>query len=90
MWKGNHCGQDVAVKVLKTYQNSDSQKITGVGDRLCYHSTCQSADRIIEVLQGNRGVEIPPAPKCAAAARRDDRRDSACDGIRVDGAREHQ
>ena len=35
VWKGEHRGQDVAVKVLRTYLNSDLQKITGVGYRLC-------------------------------------------------------
>ena len=30
-------------------------------------------------------MEIPSAPECAAAARRDDHRDSVCDDIGVDG-----
>jgi len=30
VWKGQHCGQDVAVKVIKTYSNSDYQKVLGV------------------------------------------------------------
>jgi hypothetical protein len=30
VWKGKHRGQDVAVKVLKTYSNSDLQRITRV------------------------------------------------------------
>jgi hypothetical protein len=30
VWKGRHCGRDVAVKVIKTYSNSDLQKIIGV------------------------------------------------------------
>jgi hypothetical protein len=34
VWKGKHCGRDVAVKVIKTYSNSDLQKIIGVNCRL--------------------------------------------------------
>jgi hypothetical protein len=34
VWKGKHCGRAVAVKVLRTYSNSDLQKIIGVGCRL--------------------------------------------------------
>ena len=30
VWKGEHRGQDVAVKVIRTYSNSDLQKIIGV------------------------------------------------------------
>ena len=30
VWKGTHCGREVAVKVIRTYSNSDLQKIIGV------------------------------------------------------------
>ena len=30
VWKGEYCGQDVAVKVIRTYTKSDLQKIVGV------------------------------------------------------------
>jgi len=30
VWKGEHCGRDVAVKVLRTYTNGDLQKVIGV------------------------------------------------------------
>ena len=30
VWKGEHCGQDVAVKVIRTYSTSDLQKVIGV------------------------------------------------------------
>ena len=30
MWKGQHCGRDVAVKVIRTYSNDDLQKVVGV------------------------------------------------------------
>jgi hypothetical protein len=32
--KGEHCGRDVAVKVLRTYSDDDLQKLIGVGHRL--------------------------------------------------------
>ena len=30
VWKGEHCGQDVAVKVIRTYSDDELQKIIGV------------------------------------------------------------
>ena len=47
VWKGEHRGQDVAVKVLRTYLNSDLQKITGVGYRLCSFSTRLCANEVL-------------------------------------------
>ena len=35
VWKGEHCGQDVAVKVIRIYSDSDLQKVTGVSYWLC-------------------------------------------------------
>jgi len=34
VWKGMYCGREVAVKVIRTYANSDLQKIIGVSCRL--------------------------------------------------------
>ena len=31
VWRGIYCGRDVAVKVIRTYSNSDLRKIIGVG-----------------------------------------------------------
>jgi len=36
VWKGEHCGRDVAVKVIRTYSNTDLQKMVGVGIKLRY------------------------------------------------------
>ena len=33
VWKGNHCGLEVAVKVLRVYLNSDLEKISWVSRR---------------------------------------------------------
>jgi len=47
VWKEDYCGRDVAVKVLRTYSNSDLQKIIGVGPRLYPLSTCRRSDRAL-------------------------------------------
>ena len=62
MWKGEHCGRDVAVKVIRTYSNDDLQRVIGVGCQSCSLSTCLHADAIaVEVLQGGCDVEDAPA-----------------------------
>ena len=33
VWKGEYCGRDVAVKVMRIYSNSDLRKILGVSRR---------------------------------------------------------
>jgi hypothetical protein len=30
VWKGQHCGRDVAVKVIRTYSDDDLQRVIGV------------------------------------------------------------
>ena len=40
VWKGEYRGRDVAVKVIRTYSNSDLQKIVGVSGRLFPPSAC--------------------------------------------------
>ena len=30
VWKGKYCGQDVSVKVIRIYSNSDLRKVLGV------------------------------------------------------------
>ena len=34
VWKGEHCGRDVAVKVIRIYSNSELQRVIGVSCRL--------------------------------------------------------
>jgi hypothetical protein len=51
VWKGEHCGRDVAVKVVRTYSNIGLQKIIGVSYRSCYLSVHLRADTAyVEVL----------------------------------------
>jgi len=45
---------------------------------------------LVAVLQGDRDMESPSAPKRAAVDRGDNVRGSVRNGIRVDGERKHQ
>ena len=91
MWKGEYNGRDVAVKVIRTYSNSDLQKIIGVGCWLSSLSACLCTDSAhIEVLQGGRNLEDPPASERPTTDRSDDVRDSVHNGVRLDDERKHQ
>ena len=91
VWKGEHCGRDVAVKVLRTYSNSDLKKIISVGPG-CVPFPCVDVltRPYIEVLQRGRDVEIPPASKRTIPSGSDDDRGSVRNGIRVDGEWEYK
>jgi len=39
VWKGDHHGREVAVKVIRTYTNGDLQRVVGVSCWICYLST---------------------------------------------------
>ena len=41
VWKGDHCGREVAVKVIRTYAKGDLRKVVGVSRWLCNLPTCQ-------------------------------------------------
>ena len=47
VWKGEYDGREVAVKVLRTYETSDFQKIIGVGCLLCSLSACEPTNDAI-------------------------------------------
>ena len=86
VWKGECCGRDVAVKVIRTYSNSDLQKIIGVGRWKYSLLECQPTDRPhAEVLQGGSDVEIPSASERLAINRGGNVGESVRDGIRLDG-----
>ena len=91
VWKGEDCSGDVAVKVLRTYLNSDLQKIIGVSCRLYLFPGIDALTKpCTEVLQGGCDVENPSTSKCAATHWGDDDRDSIRNGIRVDGKWKHE
>ena len=89
MWKGDHRGREVAVKVIRTYTKGDLQKVVGVS-----HSTCSRAGELTEscaeVLQRGGDVEGPSASKYTSANRGYDDRESVRDDIGLDGERKHQ
>jgi hypothetical protein len=72
VWKGEHGGRHVAVKVMRTYSNDDLQKIIGVSYWPCPLSACLCTETTcVEVLQGGYGVENAPASECPATDRSD-------------------
>ena len=87
--KGRYRGEDVAVKVIRTYSNDELQQVISVGcSTSVYHVLITKF--YIEVLQRGCDVEIPPTSKCPAADWSIDVRESVRNGIRVDAIREYQ
>ena len=90
VWKGRHQGRDVAAKILRVYSKDGFGKAKRVGC-LRYSKfvmcTDEPAMAWTEVLQGGRDMENPSSSERATAVRRDDGRDSVCDGVGVDGKR---
>ena len=89
VWKGEYRDQEVAVKQLRIYANSDLQKITRVGRDFPGIATVLTVTHA-EVLQGVLGVESPSPSECAAVAGGHNDRDPVRDGVGVDDEREHQ
>jgi len=92
VWKGEHCGREVAVKVIRTYTSGDLQKVIGVSSRPCYLPRFSELTKPhgVEVLQGGCDMEEPSASKRPTINRCDDGRNSVRNGIRLDGEREYQ
>ena len=44
VWKGEHCGRDVAVKVIRIYSNNELQRVIGVSRWLRFVPTCLCID----------------------------------------------
>ena len=58
VWKGDHQGRQVAVKVLRVYSTNDFEKITSVGSRsLSLRRTRQLILPVPEVLQRGCNLE---------------------------------
>jgi len=90
VWKGKHSGQDVAVKVIRTYSNDNLQRVIGVSFWFFPLSVCARTDvPCVEVLQGGYDMENPPASECPAATGSDDVRKSVRNGIRLDDERKY-
>jgi hypothetical protein len=90
VWKGQHCGRDVAVKVIRTYSNDDLQRVIGVGRQSRFLSAFLRANKTtVAILQGGCDLEDAPTSEHPVTNRGDDVRHSVCDGIRLDGQRKH-
>lgn len=91
VWKGKHCNREVAVKVLRTYSNSDLQKAMGVSScRASRSHVEQLIELCVEVLQGSCHVESTSTPEYRTANRGDEVRELVCYDIGMDGRRGHQ
>ena len=68
VWKGQHQGYSVAVKVLRVYSTSNFEKIKNVGLGCCavFH-VGELTLACVEVLQGSHDVENAAPSECAAA-----------------------
>lgn len=47
VWKGEYCGQDVAVKVIRTYSKGNVQKMISVSSWLCSSSAHHTTDDVL-------------------------------------------
>ena len=89
VWKGEHGGQDVAVRVIRTYSNKDVRKVIKVGCSLfVYHTLITTF--CAEILQRGCDVEIPSTPQCPGPNRGIDVGESFRNGIGVDAERGYQ
>ena len=89
IWKGEYCGQDVAVKVMRTYLHNDLQKVVGVSGWIVL-SFCALIVPYVAVLQGGHNMENPLPSKCPATDRSNGGRESICNDIRLGGGWKHQ
>ena len=87
--KGEHSGQDVAIKVIRTYSNNELEKTINV----CCFSSVQhtlTPGFCTEVLQRACDVEISPTSRYTTVGGCIHFRESICDGVGVDEERNHQ
>ena len=89
VWKGEHCGQDVAVKVIRTYSDDELQKVINVCRSIFAYYTLLTM-LCAEVLRSGCDVELPSTSKYPASNRCLSVRESVRNGIRVDAKREYQ
>ena len=72
VWKGEHAGIEVAVKVLKVFVTSDLAEITKVGFPLRQRVRVDRLAATTEILQRNNHLESSPPPECIATLGGDD------------------
>jgi hypothetical protein len=61
VWKGQYQGQEVAVKVLRVYQDDDREKMKKVGCPRLVMCINELTVSDAEVLRGGCGMEGPPS-----------------------------
>jgi hypothetical protein len=83
VWKHDYRGQQVAVKVLKVYKDSDLRKVTRVSPQLLPPSMPIGVLTVnhVEILQGVHHVEISPSSERVAIGGGDNVWGPAHDGL---------
>ena len=89
VWKGKYCGQDMAVKVVRTYSSDDLRKIINVGCTISGYFVLVTTF-YTELLPRSRDGEIPSTSQCPAITRCIHVRESVRNGVRMDAKREYQ
>ena len=90
MWKGEHEGAEVAVKVLRaTSDNLDKIRSVGHHPKPSGSVSEGAYHDCAEILQGSHDVERSSPSKRAPIVRSDDDREPLRNDISVDGSREH-
>jgi len=92
VWKRGYRGQEVAVKVLRRYTDSDLQKFTRVSRQRSYRFLFIDMLFVIhlEVLQGVRSMERTPSSERVAPAESDNVWDTVHDSVGMDAEWQHQ
>ena len=87
VWKGEHEGTAVAVKVLRVAGFSNIDKIGSVGYRPRPFGSVNGGAHYdcLEILQGSNHMEKSPPSKCAPIVRSDHEHKALRHDIRVDG-----
>ena len=67
VWKGEHRGREVAVKVIRTYSDDELRKIIHVGRSISAYQLFTGL--CAEALQRGCDVEVPSTSECLTTAR---------------------
>ena len=92
VWKGEHLGRSVAVKVLRVYATSDIETIARVSSQNFPKMARWSTDAVplLEVLQGGRVMERSSPSKCAPFFGCYNGERPTCNDFRMDGEWQYQ
>jgi len=92
VWKHEYRGQEVTVKVLRRYADSDLQKFTRVSHQWSYRFLFIDVLTVShpEALQGVRGMERTPSSERVVPAGSDNVWDKVRDCVGMDAEWQHQ